>query len=113
MAVSAPRRSAFAPWAGLAAGMLAVLLQHQGVGDALHFGCGFDARLANVVAGGIAFVLIAAGAWVSSRTLAEPGVAAPTRRFIAIASLMAAALFALMVAWQTMAGLIVVPPCLP
>lgn len=97
------------PWAGLAASMLAVALQHQGIGDALHFSCGFDARAADVVLGVVALVLLAIGALLSWRALETDA----TRRFAAQTSLGVSALFALMVVWQTIAGIVLVPPCMP
>jgi len=116
MAVKAPdnggdRRSRFAPWAGLAAGMLAALAQHQGVGDTLHFRCGIDAEALDIGVGIGAWCLIAAGAWISWRALADSDDA-PARAFASRLSLMAAGLFAVMVAWQTVAGLIE-PACRP
>ena len=95
------------PWAGLVLGAIAVLLQHQGLGDALHFSCGFDARFAGAVLGLVALLLAAAGAALSWRATGGPS------RTMAQVSLMGAGLAALMVAWQTLAGFVLVPPCMP
>jgi hypothetical protein len=85
-------------------------LQHQGISDAMHFDCRYGS--ADIAVGLAALLLIAVGAlvsWSALRAHPEPGSA---RRFIAQVSLMAAALFALMVAWQIMAG-VILPACLP
>lgn len=105
-----PRWREFAPWAGLAAGMLAAGGQHQLLSDAVRFDCGFN-RYGLLVAL-VAWALIAIGAMVSWRALArhrEPGSA---RRLVAQMSLMAAGLFALMVAWQAMNSMML-PGCTP
>jgi hypothetical protein len=88
--------------------MIGAMLQHQGIGDALHFSCGFDAQAADLTLGLVALVLIAIGALFSWRALGSE----PTRRFIAQTSLGVAALLALMVVWQTIAGIVLVPPCM-
>jgi hypothetical protein len=98
------------PWAGLLAGMLGAGLQHQLVSDAMHFDCRHGGN--DLVAGIGALVLIAIGALLSWSALrSHPDPESP-RRFVAVMSLMAAALFALMVCWQTLAGWIR-PACLP
>ena len=109
MALNAPRSAHGWPWAGVAASMVAVMLQHQGIGDALHFSCGFDARAADVALGLVAIVVLAIGALLSWRALGGDA----TRRFVAQVSVGVTALFALMVVWQTIAGIVLVPPCLP
>ena len=98
------------PWAGLIAGMIAAGGQHQLVSDALHFDCRFGE--ANMLVGAVALALIAIGAWISWRALRAHPEPESSRRFVAQVSLMAAALFALMVLWQTMASLIL-PACAP
>ena len=104
------RASRLAPWAGMIAAFLGAMVQHQGIGDALHFHCGNGMGTANLYAGIVALGLMAIGGVISWRVArsdtGEPG----TRRFIAHMSLMAVALFALMVVWQTLAGLLV-PSC--
>ena len=101
-----PRRSRLAPWAGMIAAFLGVMVQHQGIGDALHYRCGPAVNRADLVAGAAALLLMAIGALVSWRVLRGDADATGTRRFVAQLSLMAVALFALMVVWQTLAGLI-------
>ena len=105
-----PRRSRLAPWAGLVAAFLGVTVQHQGIGDALHYRCGPALNRADLVAGAIALLLMALGALVSWRVLRADPDATGTRRFVAQLSLMAVALFALMVVWQTLAG-VLEPSC--
>ena len=99
----------FAPWAGLVGAFVGALVQHQGIGDALHYRCGPGMNDADVVAGAVALLIMALGALMSWRALRnEDGTG--TRRFIAQVSLMAVALFALLVVWATLAG-IIVPSC--
>ena len=98
------------PWAGLIASMLAAGGQHQLVSDGLHFDCRFGDG--NLAVGIVALLLIVVGAWISWRALRAHPEPESARRFVAQMSLMAAALFALLVLWQTMAGLIL-PSCAP
>jgi hypothetical protein len=98
------------PWAGLVAGMAAAGLQHQVVSDALHFDCRYGDY--DLPIGLAALVLIVAGALVSWSSLRVRRDARPTRRFVAHMSLMAALLFALMVLWGILAG-VILPACLP
>jgi len=105
-----PARVGLKPWAGLIAGMGGAGLQHQLVSDSLHFDCsnGDYALLVGIAA----LLMIAFGGLVSwSSVRAHQADAAPTRRFVAHMSVMAAVLFALMVLWGLMAGLIL-PGCL-
>jgi hypothetical protein len=105
-----PNVAEIKPWAGLLAGMAGAGLQHQIESDALHFDCRYGSS--NLAVGIGALLLIAVGAWWSwsaTRTHRDPE---STRRFVAHMSLMAAGLFALMVLWQIMAG-IILPACLP
>ena len=105
-----PARVGLKPWGGLIAGMGGAGLQHQLVSDSLHFDCrnGDYALLIGVAA----LLLIALGGLVSwSSVRAHQADAAPTRRFVAHMSVMAAVLLALMVRWGLMAGLIL-PGCL-
>lgn len=105
-----PLSARLAPWAGLIAAFIGAGIQHQGIGDALHFHCGNGMGTANLYAGIVALVVMAIGgviSWGVLRTAPEePG----TRRFVAQLSLMSVALFALMVVWQTLAGMLV-PSC--
>ena len=104
------RRSGLAPWAGMIAAFVGAAVQHQGIGDALHFHCGNGMGSANLYAGIAALVLMAVGGAISWRVARDDRGTGGTRRFVAHLSLMAVALFALMVAWQTLAGMLV-PSC--
>ena len=84
------------------------MLQHQGIGDALHYRCGPGLNRADLIAGVVALLVMVLGGVVSWRVLRAPPDA--TRRFVAQLSLMAVALFALMVVWQTLAG-VIEPSC--
>jgi len=110
MAVKRPNLAELKPWAGLIAGMLAAGGQHQLVSNALHFDCGFADH--GLLTGVLALLLIAVGGGVSWRALRAHPDPASSRRLVAQMSLMAAALFALMVIWQTM-GTLMLPRCLP
>ena len=105
-----PNLAELKPWAGLIAGMGAAGLQHQLVSDSMHFDCRYGHY--DLLVGLGALALIGIGAMVSwSAARAHRDVESP-RRFVAHMSLMAAALFAVMVLWGIMAGAIL-PACLP
>jgi len=110
MAVKRPDFSELLPWAGLIAGMAAAGVQHQLLSDALHFDCDFDRY--GLPVGTAALALIALGGWLSWRALRRHPQPGSARRLVAQMSVMAAALFAVMVAWQTMATLML-PGCTP
>lgn len=104
-----PAFSGLKPWAGLIAGMGGAGMQHQLVSDSMHFDCHYGSY--DLLVGLAALLLIVVGAgvsWSAVRAHPEPE---STRRFVAHMSLMAAALFALMVLWGLMAGAIL-PACL-
>jgi hypothetical protein len=109
--------SAFAPWAGLVAGMFGELVHHQVLSDLLRFDCRRGGGGPGLVLAVAVLVLIALGAWLSWLSAPHPRPEAEAardanRRFIARMSLMATALFSVAVAWQTMAGFIL-PACPP
>ena len=109
------------PWAGLFGGVAGWALHHQLVNDVLHFDCG-RGNGTGLVLGAVVIVVIAALALWSWRALRSSDAvrrereddshSADTRSFAAKLSLMAAALFALLVALQTLAGAMV-PGCPP
>jgi hypothetical protein len=98
----------FAPWCGLVAGMVGEGLHHQVLSDMLHFDCQRGGAWPGLLWGSVLIVFIAGGAAVS--WFARDAGGSATRRFIADSSLMAAGLFGLAIAWQTLAGFIV-PAC--
>jgi hypothetical protein len=105
--------SSFAPWSGLLAGMLGEGLHHQVLSDALRYDCTRGGALQGLVLGVAVLLFMGAGAWASWASRGHPDPGDPrqgVRHFLACMSVMAAALFAIGVAWQTMAGFIV-PPC--
>jgi glucose uptake protein GlcU len=105
-----PNFAELKPWAGLIAGMGAAGLQHQLVADSMHFDCRYGRF--DLVVGAGALLLILIGALVSWSAARAHRDVDSTRRFVAHMSLMAAALFAVMVLWGIMAGAIL-PGCLP
>lgn len=105
-----PPRRRYAPWAGLVAAFLGAMVQHQGIGDALHYRCGPSLNRADLVAGAVALLIMAVGGLVSWSALRTETDTTGTRRFIAQLSLMAVALFALLAVWATLAG-VIVPSC--
>jgi Mg2+/citrate symporter len=135
----AVRRSstAFAlqPWAGLFGGVGGWVLHHQLISDALHFDCRSGNAVTTAIAGVVVILAIAlAAGWswsvlrkregdkntnalqddeaLSTHARQEQQRTADSRAFAARLSLMAAALFALLVGVQTMAGLLL-PGCPP
>jgi hypothetical protein len=114
--------SSFAPWSGLAAGMLGEGLHHQLLSDALRFDCTRGGALPGLALGIAVLMLMGAGAWVSWASAWHPRTRHPgtgprvedprdgARHFLACMSLMGASLFAIAVVWQTVAGFIV-PAC--
>ena len=105
-----PNFAEFKPWAGLVTGMGGAGLQHQLVADSLHFDCRYGRY--DLLVGLGALLLIGVGALLSWSAARAHREADSTRRFVAHMSLMAAALFAVMVLWGLMAGAIL-PACLP
>jgi hypothetical protein len=101
-------RQRFAPWAGLVGGALAWVLHHQGSSDALHFGCDAHAGDVAAVAGVVGLVVALAGGWISWRAAATE--APPGHRFVGRMTALCAGIFALTIAMQITASLLV-PTC--
>jgi hypothetical protein len=115
MGLSRLARSWIGPWAGLLAGMSGAGIQHQLLSDMLHFDCRRGGAMPGLLVGAAALALIATGAWVSwrcAKDAAPRAASGATRRFVAHMGLMGAALFALLVCWQSLSGL-VLPACSP
>jgi len=104
-----PNFAELKPWAGLIAGMGAAGLQHQLVSDSIHFDCRYGDY--DLLVGLAALLVIAVGGLVSWSSLRAQPDTDSTRRFVAQMSLMATVLFALMVLWGIMAG-VILPACL-
>ena len=102
-------RDRFMPWAGLALGTLGAGLAHQIGSDSTFQDCQFSSP-AVVFAGTIlGIALVTLGTLGSWRVYAAEGET-PTRRMIAIVSVMACALFALAIILPFIASL-VIPRC--
>jgi hypothetical protein len=108
-----PGTSRFAPWAALFAALSGELLHHQVLSDMLRYDCRLgDGRLFLLAGIGV-MAWMALGAVVSWHAVRGGDRAegrSGARRFIAHLGLLAAALLAIAVAWQTFAGF-VVPAC--
>jgi protein-S-isoprenylcysteine O-methyltransferase Ste14 len=101
-------RQRFAPWAGLVGGALAWSLHHQVSSDALHFGCDTEVGPLAVAGGVLALFVALAGGWMSWRA---SGADAPSgHRFVGRMTALCAGIFALVIAMQIIASLLV-PTC--
>jgi hypothetical protein len=102
-----------APWSGAIAGPIAWLVMHQGLGNAIYFDCDIGNPVAATAVGVVCFVILAAGGWASWLSRCSPGSAGPepqSRFFLSMISLLLCGLFAVTVALQLLAGLIL-PGC--
>jgi hypothetical protein len=97
------------PWAGLALGTLGFFIAHQMGSDATFQDCRVGSPWIVIFGTLIGLALIAVGTLASWRVYAASGEG-PSRRMIAVVSLMASALFALGVLLPFFAALII-PPC--
>ena len=110
-----PGASRFAPWAALFAALSGELLHHQVLSDMLRYDCRLGEGRLFLLAGVGVIAWMMLGAFVSWRAVRGGDVAearSGARRFIAHLGLLAVALLAISVAWQTFAGF-VVPACGP
>lgn len=118
MAVSARARgrlAGLAPWTGLIAAGSGWGLHQQVVSEALHFDCQTTADGIGIALGMVALAIVLGGALVSWRARPAknvPASLAMLRRFVVQLSLMAAALAALGIVLQIIAGAIL-PGCRP
>jgi hypothetical protein len=109
MALSQPGASAaWRAWAGLLGGAAAWALHHQVLSDVLHFDCRWGGPLATAAVTVLSLGLLAAAAWTSWRSRGRSAAL----DFVVSLSLLGAALFALLVLVQAIAGM-VVPSCPP
>jgi hypothetical protein len=102
-------RDRFMPWAGLALGTLGAGLAHQIGADATFQDCEFSSPLIVILASVFGLVIVALGALGSWRVYAADGEG-PSRRMIAIVSLMLCAIYALAIILPLIASL-VIPSC--
>ena len=113
MALSRVQTSRFAPWLGLAVALAGEALHHQVLSDMLRYDCRLGHPANGLLAAGAVLVAMGLGAWLSWKAVRGKDVQNAqdaNRRFIARLSVMAAALLAVAVIWQTLAT-VVVPPC--
>ena len=102
-------RDRFMPWAGLALGTLGAGLTHQIGSDATFQDCRFSSPLIVILAVILGLVMVALGALGSWRVYIADGET-PSRRLVAIVSLMACAFFALAIILPFIAAM-VIPRC--
>jgi uncharacterized membrane protein YidH (DUF202 family) len=102
-------RDRFMPWAGLALGTLGAGFAHQLGADATFQDCRVGSPLIVIIGAIVGLILIGAGALGSWRVYNADGEG-PSRRMIAIVSLMACAIYAVAVILPFIAAL-VIPRC--
>lgn len=103
-------RSAWTPWLGWLSGPGAWAVHHQGGADSLYFDCRLGPG--TVALGGLCILLSVAGGLLSwaGRTGPEDEPKPRNRRFIAAMGLGMGLLFAVALAFQTLAG-VLIPSC--
>jgi hypothetical protein len=106
---SEPIRDRFMPWAGLALGTLGAGLAHQIGADATFQDCKFSSPVIVILAAILGLFIVALGAFGSWRVYSGEGEG-PSRRMIAIVSLMASGIYALAIILPLIASL-VIPRC--
>jgi hypothetical protein len=102
-------RDRFMPWSGLALGTLGVALAHQIGADSTFQDCAFSVPGIIILGTVIGLVLVAIGALGSWRVYGAEGEG-PSRRLVAVVSLMACAIYALAIVLPFIASL-VIPRC--
>jgi len=102
-------RDRFMPWGGLALGTLGVALAHQLGVDSTFQDCHFSSPGVIVVGTLIGLSLIGLGAFASWRVWSGDSET-PSRRLVAVVSLMASAIFTMAVVLPLIAAL-VIPRC--
>jgi hypothetical protein len=102
-------RDRFLPWAGLALGTLGAGLAHQIGADATFQDCRVGSPAIVILGTIIGLVLVAIGALGSWRIYGAEDEA-PARRFVAIVSIMACAIYAIAIILPLIAAL-VIPRC--
>jgi hypothetical protein len=102
-------RDRFMPWAGLALGTTGYFIAHQLGSDATFQDCRVGSPLIVIIGTALGLVLVALGALGSWRVYGGDGET-PSRKLVAIVSLMACGLFALATILPFIASL-VIPRC--
>jgi len=103
---SEPIRDRFMPWAGLALGTLGAGLAHQIGADATFQDCKFSSPVIVILAAILGLFIVALGAFGSWRVYSGEGEG-PSRRMIAIVSLMASEIYALAIILPLIASLVI------
>src|SRR5947208_509802 len=102
-------RSRWAPWAGLAAAALAVGGNHQLMADSIYFNCSSGNPLSVSASCLVALVIAGMGgalSWAGREDGETEGPEPGNRRFLALLSVMAAALAGFAIVLQLLVGLI-------
>lgn len=99
----------FLPWSGLAASFTGFAIVHQWGSDGVFDSCGNHGSVVNALILSLGLVIVAVGVLGSWRIIRHRGET-PPRRFIAMISTGAAALFTLAMTLPTIASLLI-PRC--
>jgi hypothetical protein len=102
-------RDTFMPWAGLALGTTGYFLVHQVGSDSTFQDCRVGSPLVVLIAALVGLAIVATGALGSFRVFRSEDEA-PSRRLVAIVSLLACGLFAIAIVLSVIASLII-PRC--
>lgn len=107
-----PTIEAFAPWAGGLVGPLAWYAQQQGLGSLTYYACAAANPVFILLTGMIAAAAVVASGLLSRRAWRSGGASPELnpRRFVALVSMLAAAVFTLTILFQTLAG-VLIPGC--
>ena len=107
----ATRRAPLTAWAGWLAGPLGWIIQHQGGSDTVFWNCTLCRTSLEVSLGAVGALVALTGGWLSWRAMRSAGPAdasAPgwgSQRFIATLGVLAVLIFLVVIAGQTMAGI--------
>jgi hypothetical protein len=102
-------RDGFMPWAGLALGTTGYFLFHQVGSDSTFQDCRVGSPLIVVIAALVGLTIVGCGAFGSFRVFQSEDEA-PSRRLVAVVSLLASALFTIAILLPVIASMII-PRC--
>ena len=102
-------RDGFMPWAGLALGTTGYFLVHQVGSDSTFQDCRVGSPLIVIIAALVGLAIVALGAFASFRVFRSEDEA-PSRRMVAVVSLLASALYVIAILLPVAASLII-PRC--